>query len=175
MGVMLGTVSGMVGGLTHLMNHALMKGGLFLVVGTVVYKTGLTQIGDYRGMGRRMPITMAAFTIFALSMIGVPLSAGFVSKWYLAVGGLDAGRWWVVVAILLSSLLTAVYFWRIIEEIYFKELAPSERMGPRDEAPAVMVLPIVLLAALCLLFGILAWIPVSITGRGAEQLLSLDS
>jgi multicomponent Na+:H+ antiporter subunit D len=76
LGISLGNQTGMVGGLVHLLNHALMKGGLFLVVGAIIYKTGITQISELKGMGKRMPLSMAAFTVSALSMIGVPLVFG---------------------------------------------------------------------------------------------------
>ena len=172
MGISLGSHAAMVGGLTHLFNHALMKGGLFLVVGVLVYKTGITKITELRGLGRRFPITMAAFTIFALSMIGVPLTVGFVSKWYLAVGAIDAGVWFAIPVIMVSSLLTAIYFWRVIEEVYFKAPAPSTRHRFQEDVPMSMLGPTVVLAVLCVVFGVLAFIPVSMTELIATMLLT---
>ena len=111
----------MTGSIIHILNHALMKGSLFLIVGCLVYKAGIERIDDLEGMGKRMPSTMGAFTVSGLSMIGVPLTVGFVSKWHIAIGALDAGMWYFVPVLIISSLLTAVYFWRIIEKIYFHE------------------------------------------------------
>lgn len=171
---------GLTGSIIHIFNHALMKGALFMVAGAVVYRTGSEQISDLRGMGRKMPFTMAAFTVGALSMIGVPLTVGFVSKWYLALGALEAGMWFLVPVILVSSLLTAVYFWRIVEAIYFRPFeAAAARPGhafdgggrPVREAPFTMVVPMAVLAALCIVFGIAAHLPVSVAGRAASLLL----
>lgn len=181
----------MTGSLIHILNHAIMKGALFLVVGAVVYKTGIENISGLRGMGKRMPFSMAAFTIAALSMIGVPLTVGFVSKWYIAIGALSAGLWYVVPVILLSSLLTAVYFWKIIESIYFKEVEtkphtadnseinivqpafsnPQYTLDNRDEAPLSMLIPTLILAGLCIFFGIAAFLPISIAEKAASMLL----
>jgi len=182
MGISLLSITGLVGSLLHILNHALMKGGLFLVVGAVVYKVGITNIEGYKGLGKKMPISMAAFTIGALSMIGVPLTVGFVSKWYLAVASLEVGMWYLIPVILISSVLTAVYFWRVIDNIYFKtddEGDPGhghghghgeERVKP-DDAPAWMLVPTVTVAVLCIVFGILAYAPVSLAEKAAVILL----
>ncbi len=165
----------MTGSLMHILNHALMKGTLFMVAGAVVYMTGTADISGLRGMGKRMPFTMAAFTIGALSMIGVPLTVGFVSKWYLSLGAIRAGMWYLVPVILVSSLLTAVYFWRIVESIYFAPAeVDSERSAEgrgRGDAPAMMVVPTLVLAVLCIVFGIVAFIPVSVADLAARMLL----
>ncbi|RJX21360.1 MAG: monovalent cation/H+ antiporter subunit D family protein [Desulforudis sp.] len=175
LGIALMNEIAMTGSVVHILNHALMKGSLFLVVGAIVYKTGITHINDFIGLGKKMPVTMAAFTIAALSMIGVPLTVGFVSKWYLAIGSLDAGMWYLIPVILLSSLLTAVYFWRVIDNIYFKkpekENADEQTPPGISEAPALMLVPTFALAALCVVFGIFASVPVSIAEKAAVMLL----
>ena len=179
LGISLMSVTGMIGSLIHILNHALMKGGLFLVVGAVVYKVGITNIEGYKGLGKKMPISMAAFTIGALSMIGVPLTVGFVSKWYLAVASLEVGMWWLLPVILVSSLLTAVYFWRVVDNIYFKteEEEPGHGHGhghhevKRDDAPAWMLVPTVTVSVLCIVFGILAYAPVALAEKAAVILL----
>ncbi len=157
----------MAGSLLHILNHALMKGALFMTAGIILYSTGKENIEDLKGLGRRMPFTMAAFTVAALSMIGVPLTVGFVSKWYLSVGAMEAGMWYVVPVILLSSLLTAVYFWRVIERIYFGE---AEDKGPVGE-PAGLVIPAGLMAGLCVYFGVFASAPFAVAYKAAGMLL----
>ena len=169
LGVAIANEVSMSGSLLHIFNHALMKCSLFFVVGVVVYRTGIEDISGFNGLGRKMPFTMAAFTIGALSMIGLPLTVGFVSKWYLAMGALQADLWIIVVVILVSSLLTAVYFWRVVEGIYFRE--PSAGAADVTEAPMGMVAPTLIMALLCLVFGVLSQIPVSITGKAAAMLL----
>jgi len=172
MGLALLNQTGMTGSLLHILNHALMKGTLFLVVGALVYQAGITQIEDLKGMGKRMPFSMAAFTIASLSMVGIPLTAGFVSKWYLVMGGLQAGRWYLVPVILISSLLTAVYFWRVLENIYFKK-EESPKTFVQGEAPLQMVLPTLLVSALCIVFGIFAFVPLSITELAGKTLMGM--
>ena len=194
LGAALVNQTAMTGSILHILNHALMKGTLFLATGAVVYKTGIDDISGLRGMGRKMPFSMAAFTIGGLSMIGVPLTVGFVSKWYIAVGALNAGMWYFVPVILLSSLLTTVYFWRIIESIYFPRKTKDRGQGaggrgqnterrtqsadintPESEiygeAPLGMLIPTLILAGLCIFFGVAAFLPVSVAEKTAAMLL----
>jgi|TARA_Y100000294_G_scaffold178064_1_gene207089 multicomponent Na+:H+ antiporter subunit D len=182
LGAALANQLALTGSLIHLLNHALMKGTLFLAVGAVVYKTGIEEISGLKGMGKKMPFTMAAFTVGALSMIGVPLTVGFISKWYLALGALKAGMWFFVLIILISSLLTAVYFWRVIEGIYFPQKSeeknliqnPKSKIQNRDDAPAGMLAPMLILAGLCIVFGIAAFIPASLVTPAANMLLEVN-
>ena len=161
---------GVTGGMLHFWNHAASKGTLFAVAGIVVYLTGGSRISDLAGMGRRAPWSAAALTVAACSMVGVPLTAGFVSKFYLAVGALEAGRWIVVGVLLMSSLLTAIYMWRILSEVWF---APDPPGGSRFEgdAPWSMRLPTLLLAALCLYLGVDSEFPVKVASEAAAILL----
>lgn len=182
LGAALVNKTALAGSIVHIFNHSLMKGALFLVVGAVVYMTGSEKISDLRGMGRRMPVTMAAFTVGALSMIGAPLTVGFVSKWYLAVGAIDAGMWFLVPVILASSLLTAVYFWRVVEGIYFGSPRAGEAAASGHdcghpvvrEAPLTMLLPMAALAALCVVFGMAAHVPVEAAMKAAGLLLGVN-
>ena len=188
LGTTMANQTAMTGSIIHILNHALMKGTLFLVAGCVVYKTGIEDISGLKGMGQKMPFSMAAFTIGALSMIGVPLTVGFISKWYLATGALKAGMWFILPIILISSLLSAIYFWRIIEGIYFAPAVSSQHSEvstyrsldhhnphpvsrSRDDAPPGMLIPTLILAGLCIFFGIAAYIPVSVAEKAANMLL----
>jgi multicomponent Na+:H+ antiporter subunit D len=174
LGAAIANQTAMTGGLMHILNHALMKGALFLVVGIVIYRTGIEEIAGLKGMGKKLPLSMAAFTVGGLSMIGIPLTVGFVSKWYIAIGALMADMWYLIPVIIMSSLLTAVYFWRIIDSIYFQK---AEEYGPQiqkiegPEAPAGMLIPTVILAGLCIFFGIAAFIPVSMVQKAVSMLL----
>jgi multicomponent Na+:H+ antiporter subunit D len=167
-GIGLATPLGFAAALLHIMNHAIMKGCLFLVAASVRFRTGRTDVDGMSGLGRSMPATMAALSIAALSMVGVPPLAGFFSKLYLAQAGFGQGNWVVVAAVLASSLLTATYLFRVIERAYLPErrgnsLVEHSVMPPGEsatshqipaqapaklthEAPLDMVLPTLLLA-----------------------------
>jgi len=161
---------GLTPALMHIMNHALMKGCLFLVAGAFIYKADLWNISDFQGLGRKMPCTCAAFTLAAISMIGVPPSVGFVSKVYIILASLDAGEFIFVAIMLLSSLLNLVYFWRVIETMYMKRGVGEEGHSSgsfKDEIPPSMLIPVLTLASLCIIMGIV-WlfeIPIPILDR----------
>lgn len=110
-----------IGGIVHLVHQGIMKITLFFCAGNFAEALHVKRVSDMNGIGRRMPYTMSAFTIAALGMIGVPPMAGFISKWYLGLGGLNAQQPWVVIILLISSLLNAAYFLPIIFVAWFKE------------------------------------------------------
>ena len=172
LGLSLASVSGLTGGLVHLFNHAIMKSGLFLVMAVVVLRMGSTRLDAFAGLGRRMPFTMAAFVVAGLSLVGVPLTVGFVSKWYLVMGSLEAGLWPVAVLILLSSLLALIYIWRVVEVAYFRE-APDEAPDV-EEAPISMLIPIWVLAGGTVFFGIFTSLSVGLASAAARMLLGVE-
>ncbi|KUG18999.1 MAG: monovalent cation/H+ antiporter subunit D family protein [Methanomicrobiaceae archaeon] len=152
----------MTGGILHILNHALMKGCLFMVAGAIIYQTGLQNIDDFKGLAERTPCTCAIFFIAALSMIGIPPTVGFMSKWYLALGAVEAGQWIFVAVILASSLLNAVYFWRVFEYAYFRHADADLPAREKRELPATMLAPMIVLAAGCVLFFFFVSIPLAI-------------
>ncbi len=159
LGIGLANPLGMIGALLHILNHAFMKACLFLVAGSIRFRTGLWKISHFAGLGRRMPWTMAAFTVAALSMVGVPPTAGFFSKWYLVLGGIQAGNWVFVTVILASSLLNAVYFFRVLEKVYMGSPSGEKEQwvpnGVPNEAPLEMLIPTLFLAAGILFLGLI--------------------
>lgn len=164
LGLALGNAAGLTGALLHVANHAFAKGCLFMAAGAVLWRTGISRVDGYAGMGGRLPLTMAAFVAAALSMIGLPPFGGFFSKWYLVLGSLERGAWPYVAAIVTSSLLTAVYFFRVLEAAYFgpgpSSPAPAAAEGPTPgrrgaELPPSLLLPILALAAGLLALGLL--------------------
>lgn len=162
LGLAMNSETALAGGLVHLFNHALTKGGLFLVIACVTWRVGSSAIDDMAGLGRRMPVTFLAFTVGGLSLIGVPGTAGFVSKWYLVTAALEKGWWWLAVLILLSSLLAVGYVWRIIEVAWFRP--PPDGDAGRIEAPPSMWVPAWILIGGTILFGL--W--TEVTGGTAE-------
>jgi multicomponent Na+:H+ antiporter subunit D len=169
LGLSMASVAGLTGGIVHMFNHALMKSGLFLVMACLLLRMGSTRLDAMRGLGRRMPLTMAAFVVGGLSLIGVPATVGFVSKWYLVSAAIEVGMWPVAVLILLSSLLALVYIWRVVEVAYFKQ--PDEDAGEVEEAPASLLVPTWLLIAATLFFGIFTSFSVGVAGAAARMLL----
>jgi multicomponent Na+:H+ antiporter subunit D len=169
LGIGLASATGVGAAILHIFNHALMKGALFLALGAVAYRIGAVTLGDFAGLGKRMPWTMAAIAIGGLSLIGVPPTAGFVSKWYLVLGTLEQGLWPIAVLILIGSLLALVYVWRLIEAAYFGAVAadaPEVR-----EAPASMLVPIWILVAANIYFGINTDISVGAAMQAATMLM----
>jgi multicomponent Na+:H+ antiporter subunit D len=153
-GIGLANAFALVGALLHVLNHAVMKGCLFLIAGGIGEQTGLRDIPSMRGLARRMPITGAALTLAALSMIGVPPTAGFFSKWYLLLGALDGGRPLVAVVIGGSSLLTLWYFLKVFETIYSTDPEVHPNVAVATEASPRVLGPVLALAALIIVIGL---------------------
>ena len=168
LGVSFASVTGLTATIVHLFNHALMKGALFMVMGSVYLRLRSVDIEDFRGLGRAMPLTMGAFVVGGLSLIGIPLTVGFISKWYLVLAALERGWWWAAALVLLGSLLAVVYVWRVIEAAYFRE--PPEGSAAPREAPLSMLIPTWALIAANLYFGIDTDLTLGVAGRAAAQL-----
>ncbi len=171
LGVALLTENAVVGGVTHIFNHALMKSMLFMAAGAVVYQKGFRRISDFHGLGREMPITMAVFGIGALSMVGIPGFNGFISKVYLAIGALDAGRPVYVAVILISSLLNAAYYLPIVTRAFF-----NQETGPAtfrvDRLPLSMKATLVILGGLCIYFGLVPGSLLRLVQKAVQSLLA---
>lgn len=142
---------GLTASLIHLFNHGITKGALFMVVGAYVLRAGDSFCDRLNGLGKQMPITSAAFVVGGLSLIGVPGTAGFISKWVLLDAAFEKGWWWMAFLIVASSLLAVIYVWKIVELLYFK--APASDSIAK-EAPASMLVPMWILAIACIWFGI---------------------
>ena len=170
LGVSMASVTGLTAAILHLFNHALMKGALFMALGAVFYRIGSVHVEAMRGLGRKMPWTMAAFVLAGFSLIGVPLTVGFISKWYLITGALERGWWPVAVLVLITSLIAVVYIWKVVEVAYFEEF-PDDH--PVAEAPLGLLLPLWFLVVANLYFGTNASFTTRIAGRAAELLLGV--
>jgi len=129
-----------------------MKGALFMAVGAVFYRVGSVEVKAFNGLGKQMPLTMAAFTLAGLSIIGVPLTVGFISKWYLVSAALEQNNWMVAALVLIGSLLAIVYIGRVIEAAYFKE-ADSQNAAVK-EVPWLMLVPMWVLVLANIYFGV---------------------
>ena len=157
-GAWLGNRAGMTGAILHIMNDALMTLCAFLVVSNIAYKLKGYAFDDLKGLVRKMPFTMGAFVIAALSIIGVPPTCGFFSKWYLISGAIQAGQYAFMVALLFSSLVNVVLFFRVIEIAYYEPFSDhhghDHHPEPMDEAPLSMLVPLFIVAAGLVVVGL---------------------
>ena len=170
LGISLATVTGLTAGLLHLFNHALMKGALFMALGAVMYQVGSVRIEAMRGIAKKMPWTMAAFVAGGFSIIGVPSTVGFVSKWFLVLGAVEEGMWLVAAVVLGGSLLAVVYVWRVVEVAYFHDYVGDLELR---EAPLSLLVPTWALVVANFYFGIDATFTSDVARGAAEVLLGV--
>jgi multicomponent Na+:H+ antiporter subunit D len=171
-GIALLSHEGLMATVIHLFNHAVAKAALFMVAGAFMLRAGTTSIPDLRGIARDMPWTSAAFVLAGLSLVGVPLTVGFISKWYLVQAALTQNLWPVALLVVLSSLLTLAYVWRIIETIYMREAPAGVR---RSEAPLSMLIPTWIFTGFSLYFGIDAGLTSMAASRAANALMGASN
>ena len=155
--------SGVMGGVAHITNHAVSKITLFLCAGSIYVSAHKTEISQMSGLAKRMPWTMAAFALASLSVVGIPVTSGFVSKWYLAIGAVEEQSLILLGVLLVSSLLNAVYLGSIVYKAYFE----TELSAPHDEIREIpwIVAPLTISAAFSLLLGIFPAPVLALAGR----------
>ncbi|MFH1628307.1 MAG: monovalent cation/H+ antiporter subunit D family protein [Pseudomonadota bacterium] len=146
LGVGLLSPKGMTGGILHIAMHAFGKITLFFCAGAIFVATGKRNISEMVGIGKRMPLTMAAFFIASLSIIGLPPTGGFLSKWYLVLGSLEAHQIAVLVVLLTSSLLNAAYFMPVVYKAFFSTPQESMFEDKVHEAPIFCLVPLMITA-----------------------------
>ena len=172
LGIGIATTASVAAGYLHLINHAIIKGGLFLALGAMWYRFGITRTEDFQGLGKTMPLTMGAFSILGLSLIGVPFTAGFVSKLNLTLAAADAGWYWAVGVIMLTSILALVYIGRVLLLAYFQSAPTIDgEVVKRNEAPMAMLIPMWALALGSIFLGFESDAIVGAATRAAELLL----
>jgi multicomponent Na+:H+ antiporter subunit D len=152
LGIGFASALGVTAAVVHIFNHALMKGALFMAVGALVYRIGSSHITQFSGVGRQMPWTFGALVLGGLSLIGVPGTAGFISKWYLVLAAIEQQAWLIAAVILVGSLLAVVYVWKMVEVLYFR---PASDTGETyREAPLSLLVPTWLLVIANIYFGL---------------------
>ncbi|MEA5444583.1 monovalent cation/H+ antiporter subunit D family protein [Gammaproteobacteria bacterium AB-CW1] len=169
LGVSFASTLGLMASVVHLFNHAVTKAALFMALACIIYRVGGVSLDRMAGIAKQMPWTMAAFVLAGLSLIGIPLTVGFVTKWHLLLAALEGGLWPVAVFLLGTSLLATIYIWKVVEAAYLKE--PAEGAQPVREAPMSLLLPTWALTVACLYFGIDTSLPVDLANRAAETLM----
>jgi multicomponent Na+:H+ antiporter subunit D len=175
LGIAMTSVAGLTGAIIHMFNHGIMKGGMFMAVACLAIRYRSVNVANLAGAGRAMPWTMAAFVIGGLGLIGVPLTPGFISKWYLVLAALEKGTAGVllVVIILISSLLAVIYVWKVVEVAYFKE-PRANAVAVTQEAPLTMLIPTWIVVLLGLWISIDTRVPVGMATKAAETLLGAN-
>lgn len=160
LGVALLTPAGITGGIVHIANHAFSKITLFFCAGAIYVASHKKNISEMRGLGRAMPFTFGAFAVASLSMIGAPPVGGFVSKWYLLVGSIDAHQTAIILVLLTSTILNTAYFAPVVYHAFFSKPAESAEHGhaghghEQGEASPAMVVPLTITAALSVAVGL---------------------
>jgi multicomponent Na+:H+ antiporter subunit D len=173
LGVSLLSLPGLTSAVVHMFNHALMKSALFMAVACVAFRNGSIQLPDIAGCAKAMPLTMAAFVVAGLSMVGVPLTAGFVSKWYLVLACLEYGTvgYLLTALVLAASLMALVYVWKVVEAAYFRP-RPADAPELR-EAPWVMLVPLWAMTLANVWFGVDTDFTVRVASAAAATLLGV--
>jgi multicomponent Na+:H+ antiporter subunit D len=169
LGIGLASQAGLTGGLVHVFNHALMKAALFLALGAVFFRVGTVQLAELAGIGRKMPLTMAAVAVAGFGLVGTPGTSGFISKWFLALAALDSGQWPLVLLIMASSLITLMYVGRVLEVAWFRQPAPA--IAHAADPPLSMLLPILVLATATVYFGFDTRLTAGMAAAAAEALI----
>jgi multicomponent Na+:H+ antiporter subunit D len=152
------------GAAIHIAAHAFGKITLFFAAGSIYTAAHKTEVSQLDGIGRRMPWTMGAFTVGALSMIGVPPAAGFLSKWYMLLGAWGAGQWFAIFVIIASTLLNAAYFLPIVHAAFLKPLSPEAEAHPHGEAPVAIVIALTATAILTVLLFLAPGLALDLAG-----------
>ena len=169
LGLSFDSVTGLTASIVHLFNHAVTKGAVFLLIGGAVAVVGGSTLSRLSGLARVMPLTSFGIVLGGLSLIGVPGTAGFVSKWYLILAALEKGQWWLAIAIVASSLLAVAYVWRFVEVAYFR--APLGDPSAWREAPIALLVPAWILVGATLYFGLETSVTVGSAANAAAMLL----
>lgn len=170
LGIGLADYYGLVGGIVHIFNHAIIKVTLFLCIGAIIYRTGLRTLSDLRGIGKKMPITMACMSVAIIAITGIPPTNGFICKWFIAIGAVQGGKPLFAAALLFGALFIFAYYIKILNSAYFREPVRKE-VEEATEAPLSLLVPIVVLTIACLVFGLLAYAPLVFIKPFVERLL----
>ena len=172
LGIAIANNTGLTGSMVHILNHALMKSSLFMIFGGIAFQLGKDQLSltDLSGLGKKMPFFMGAMTIAGMSLLGVPGTVGFVTKWYLIQGAMQNGWWWLVGLILISSLMVLIYIGKIIETVYFKE--ENQNNKDLNNIPSSTFAVTLIAVSLCVYLGFDTSFTLDIAQEAVNSLVS---
>jgi multicomponent Na+:H+ antiporter subunit D len=169
LGMSFDSATGLTASIVHMFNHGVAKGAIFMLLGGVAAGVGGVSLARAHGLGRVMPVTSLALVICGFSLVGVPGTVGFITKWHLVLAALEQGRWWLVFAILLSSIITLAYVWRVVEVMYLRE--PRQDLAHVRESRWPTLAPALLLVAAVIYFGIDTSFSIGSAAAAADLLL----
>jgi multicomponent Na+:H+ antiporter subunit D len=170
LGISFASTTGLTGGIVHLFNHGVTKGALFMLAGALALRLKNLRFDQMDGIARSMPLTCAGIVLGGCSLIGIPGTVGFVTKWYLVLAALEVGSWWLAFLPVASSLLAVAYVWRFIAVAYLRP--PSPQVAGLREAPMGLLVPAGLLLLAVVYFGVNPTLTVDAATRAAEALLA---
>ncbi|MDH4181175.1 MAG: proton-conducting transporter membrane subunit, partial [Betaproteobacteria bacterium] len=168
LGLGIANEAALTGSLAHLVNHGVTKSALFLLVGGIVLRGGDASFASLAGLGQRMPWTSFGIVVAGLSLIGVPATAGFTSKWYLIAGAAEQGSWWIVALVVAGSLIAVAYVWRFVEAAYLAQPPAGAAAG---EPPLSMRASEAVAVALCVVLGLVTAFNIGFARRAVGLLL----
>ncbi|MDH5286743.1 MAG: monovalent cation/H+ antiporter subunit D family protein [Betaproteobacteria bacterium] len=168
LGLGIANEAALTGSLAHLVNHGVTKSALFLLVGGIVLRGGDASFASLAGLGQRMPWTSFGIGVAGLSLIGVPATAGFTSKWYLIAGAAEQGSWWIVALVVAGSLIAVAYVWRFVEAAYLAQPPAGAAAG---EPPLSMRASEAVAVALCVVLGLVTAFNIGFARRAVGLLL----
>jgi len=170
LGISIASKTSLTASVVHIFNHGLVKSALFLCVAAMVYSVGSSKLEDLAGAAKRMPWTVAAFAVAGLSLIGIPLTVGFITKWYLILAVIEYGWWPLAIVLVVSSLMAVAYVWRMVDYLWFKPMSPLvEAHGAKP--PRNILIPAAVLSFTCIYFGIDTGVTMGAADRVVQALL----
>ncbi len=170
LGISIASETSLTASVVHIFNHGLVKSALFLCVAAMVYSVGSSKLEDLSGAAKRMPWTVAAFAVAGISLVGVPLTAGFITKWYLILAVIEYGWWPLAMVLVISSLMAVAYVWRVLDYLWFKPM--SEKVAAHGaRPPRTILIPAALLSFTCIYFGIDTGVTLGAADRVVQALL----
>jgi len=173
LGIALITELGLMASLVHIFNHAFIKTGLFLAVTAIIYFYDTDSLEKLMGIAKQTPFIFALFIISGLSLIGAPLTSGFISKWYLIKASIEADYWIFVSIIVISSVMAIIYIGRIIETAYFKPVDKQTATFDADKRrPYLLFLSLVVISFINIYFGVETSLNVNTASQIANELIN---
>lgn len=170
-GIAMANEAGLSAAMIHMVNHGLIKSALFMATGCILYRLGSTHISSTRQLIRQMPITVSAFIVGGVSLIGIPLTAGFISKWNIISAALNNDWWWLAALILISSVLAIIYIGKVVQMMCFSQATNTQTHQSVTEAPTLMWLSTWILLLASIYLGLNSESLIELTQDAAIQIL----